>query len=48
MKIKKNLKWKSKIKLDNGISKTVDWYFENQKFFSEISKKLFTQRLGKL
>ena len=34
--------------LHNGISKTVDWYLENQKFFSSISKKLFTKRLGKL
>ena len=47
-KIKKNLKWKSKIKLHNGISKTVDWYVENKKFFNGISKKLFTERLGKL
>ena len=47
-KIQKNLKWKSKMNLHNGISKTVDWYLENQKFFSGISKKLFTKRLGKL
>jgi dTDP-glucose 4,6-dehydratase len=47
-KIQKKLKWKSKMSLHNGISKTVDWYFNNQKFFSHISKKLFTRRLGKL
>ena len=47
-KIQKNLKWKSKMNLQKGISKTVDWYFENQKFFSGISKKFFTRRLGKL
>ena len=47
-KIQKNLKWKSKMNLQKGISKTVDCYFENQKFFSGISKKFFTRRLGKL
>ena len=47
-KIQKNLKWKSKMNLHNGISKTVDWYLENQKFFSKYFKKNFTKRLGKL
>ena len=45
-KIKKYLKWKPKNNLENGLSKTIDWYINNQKFFSKISKKLFTQRLG--
>ncbi len=45
-KIKKKLKWKPKINLSNGISKTVDWYLSNRKFFSSISKKLFDKRLG--
>tara|TARA_B100001093_G_scaffold432739_1_gene429395 strand:- start:2146 stop:3156 length:1011 start_codon:yes stop_codon:yes gene_type:complete len=44
-KIKK-LKWKPKIKLNQGISKTVDWYYENQEYFNKISNKLFTKRLG--
>jgi len=46
-KIKKELKWKPKINLNNGISKTVDWYLKNQSYFSNISKKLFSKRLGK-
>ncbi len=46
-KIKKKLKWKSKISLNHGISKTIDWYIENQRYFSNISKKLFLKRLGR-
>ncbi len=46
-KIKKELNWKPKINLNNGISKTVDWYIKNQSYFSNISKKLFSKRLGK-
>jgi len=45
-KIKIKLNWKPKVKLSNGISRTVDWYLSNQKFFSLISKKLFEKRLG--
>ena len=45
-KIKRKLKWKPKVNLSNGISKTVDWYLTNHKFFSLISKKLFEKRLG--
>ena len=39
-KIKRTLKWKPKIKLGQGISKTVDWYINNQNYFNNISKKL--------
>ena len=46
-KIKRKLKWKPKINLNQGISKTIDWYMENQNYFSSISKKLFSKRLGK-
>ena len=46
-KIKKMLNWKPKISLNQGISKTIDWYFENQEYFSKISNKLFVNRLGK-
>jgi len=45
-KIKRKLKWKPKVNLPNGISRTVDWYLSNHKFFSLISKKLFEKRLG--
>ena len=45
-KIKKKIGWKPKIKLYDGILKTVNWYINNQNFFSKISKKLFIKRLG--
>ncbi len=45
-KIKRTINWKPKTYLSDGISKTVDWYINNQSFFSNISKKLFTKRLG--
>ena len=43
-KIKKKLKWKPKINLNQGISKTVDWYIKNQDYFRKISNKLFLKR----
>ncbi len=43
-KIKKTLKWKPKINLDEGISKTVDWYIKNQKYFKKINEKNFSHR----
>ena len=46
-KIEKKINWRPKVNLSNGISKTIDWYINNQSFFSNISKKLFTQRLGR-
>ena len=46
-KIKKKLKWEPKINLDQGISKTVNWYIENESYLSSISKKLFAKRLGR-
>ena len=45
-KIKKFLKWKPKINLNQGLSMTIDWYINNQSYFSKISKKLFFKRLG--
>ncbi len=41
-KIKKKLKWKPKINLNQGISKTVDWYIKNQKYFKNINEKNFS------
>ena len=45
-KIQKELRWKSKISLDKGLSDTVKWYLENREFLKKISKKLYNQRLG--
>ena len=45
-KVLKKLKWKSKISLDEGLSKAFDWYNYNRSFFSKTSKKQFDKRLG--
>jgi dTDP-glucose 4,6-dehydratase len=45
-KIYKKLKWKSNILLKDGLLQTFNWYLSNQKFFTNISKKLFSKRLG--
>jgi len=45
-KVLKKLKWKSKISLKDGLSKTFDWYNTNRSFFSKTSKKQFDKRLG--
>ena len=45
-KVLKKLKWKSKISLNIGLSKTFDWYKINKSFFSKTSKKQFDKRLG--
>ena len=41
-KIKKKLKWKPKINLNQGITKTVDWYIKNRKYFKKINEKNFS------
>ena len=43
-KIKKQLKWKPKINLNQGISKTVDWYIKNQEYFKKLNEKNFNHR----
>ena len=43
-KIRKTLKWKPKINLNQGITKTVDWYIKNQKYFEKINEKNFSHR----
>jgi len=45
-KIIKKLKWRSKVKLNLGLSMTIDWYLKNKKFISSISKKNYNKRLG--
>ena len=43
-KIKKNLKWRAKINLNQGISKTIEWYIENQGYFKKLNEKNFSYR----
>ena len=45
-KIFKQLGWKTKLNLDEGLLKTTDWYLNNKKFFKSINKNLYTKRLG--
>jgi len=45
-KILKKLGWKTKISLHDGLLQTFNWYMNNKNFFSSVSKKLYTKRLG--
>ena len=46
-KIKNQLKWSPKYSFDKGMLKTFLWYFDNQKYFKNFSKKDIVMRLGK-
>ncbi len=45
-KMLNKLNWKTKIKFDQGLKRTIEWYFNNKKFFNKISKKNYEKRLG--
>ena len=45
-KMRNELKWKSKMNLDQGLISTFKWYLNNMKFFSSVPKKLYNKRLG--
>jgi dTDP-glucose 4,6-dehydratase len=45
-KIKKQLKWKIDTKIHEGLTKTIEWYINNQKYFKSISKKEHISRIG--
>ena len=45
-KIQKKLKWKAIIKIKEGLSKTIDWYIDNQKYFKSVAKKEHINRAG--
>jgi len=45
-KILKNLGWKSKISLNEGLNDTFEWYLNNKSFFDRVSKKHHINRLG--
>ncbi|MDC1476030.1 dTDP-glucose 4,6-dehydratase [Pelagibacteraceae bacterium] len=45
-KIFDKLRWKTRIPLDLGLSKTFDWYLSNKAFFNSVSKKFYINRLG--
>ncbi len=45
-KISAKLKWKSKIKFNEGLKSTVEWYLKNKSFLKLFSKTKYEQRLG--
>jgi dTDP-glucose 4,6-dehydratase len=45
-KIIKELKWKRKIKIDEGLNQTVKWYLENRLYFKTLKKSDITKRFG--
>ena len=45
-KIKNKLKWKANTKIVDGLSKTVDWYIDNIKYFKTVSQKDHANRIG--
>jgi dTDP-D-glucose 4,6-dehydratase len=44
--MQKKLKWKAIIKIREGLSKTIDWYIDNQKYFKSVVKKEHINRAG--
>ena len=45
-KIHKKLNWKPLTNINDGLSKTIDWYIDNIKYFKSISKKEYIKRIG--
>lgn len=45
-KIKRQINWKHKIKINEGLLKTIDWYLENKKWHLSTLKKYKGERLG--
>jgi dTDP-glucose 4,6-dehydratase len=45
-KIAKEIKWKPKINLNNGINLTFKWYLNNLQYYSSIKIKEATKRIG--
>ena len=45
-RIRKELKWRQKTSLTEGLNKTFKWYVTNKKFFKLVSKKNINKRFG--
>jgi len=45
-KIIKGLKWKRKIKIEEGLNQTVKWYLENKLYFKTLKKSDIKKRFG--
>ena len=46
-KIIKKIGWKPKMRFKEGLEKTLDWYMNNQVYYSKLNKKDITKRVGK-
>ena len=46
-KIINELKWKRKIKIDEGLNQTVKWYLQNKLYFKALKKSDIIKRIGK-
>ena len=44
-KIRKEIRWKPKININKGLEKTLDWYLDNQKYYSNLKKKISLEDL---
>ena len=45
-KIQRELGWKSQVNLIKGLNLTIEWYLNNPRFITSISKKLYINRIG--
>ena len=45
-KMFKEFRWKPKIKFEEGLKETINWYFKHRKFLKNISKEKYEKRLG--
>ena len=45
-KIKREINWKNKTNINEGLFLTIKWYFNNKKFLKKTARKIFTKRLG--
>ena len=45
-KVKKQLKWKPRVKFKEGLKKTIEWYLNNKSYYSLLSKKDIIKRIG--
>ena len=45
-KIQRELGWKSQVNFIKGLNLTIEWYLNNPRFITSISKKLYVNRIG--
>ena len=40
LKLIKNLGWKPSVTFEEGLSKTIDWYLENEKWLNNVIREI--------